>query len=170
MSGIVSVLPHQQFLVIMQGAPGSGKSYLANLIRLGIEAVGGKVFVCPTDDFFKDLNGGYRYDPAKLEEYHKMNQQRVQCILQYKGSAIVDNSNVRAWEAKPYVQMAVQLGIPVTFIRCAGNFPNVHGVPADKVEQMRFALEPLTVETCMRAVRPRKLPADLADSCLWYTI
>jgi predicted kinase len=161
---------HSQVLIIMQGAPGSGKSYLANLIRIGIEAEKGRVFVCPTDDFFHDLRGHYRYDPDKLEDYHKLNQQRVHCILKYGGSALVDNCNIKAWEAKPYVQMGVQLGIPITFIRCAAKFPNLHGVPTETVERMRASMEALSVETCMKAVRPRKLPADLADSVQWYTI
>jgi predicted kinase len=143
-----------QILVVMQGPSGGGKSTLANgHIKPLLEALGHTVRVCSTDDQFK-VDGVYRFDPSKLATYHAINQKLVIEALERGESVIVDNTNLARWEAKPYVQAAHQRGIPVTFHRVDGMYKNVHGVPDEKVEQMRSRLEPLTLEGCLGAKSP----------------
>lgn len=140
-------------LVVMQGASGSGKSTMAQTIKAMLEAVGQNVKVCSTDDEF-GVGEAYHFDPSKIAENHVKNQKNARYHLEWDTSVIVDNTNTQAWEARPYVQMAQELGVPVFFVPCHGKFQNVHGVPHDKVEAMRNRCEPLTVEGCLKAKAP----------------
>lgn len=140
-------------LVVMQGASGSGKSTMAETIRAMLKALGHDVRICSTDDQFK-VDGVYKFDPTKIGAYHAINQKICRQALEFGESVIVDNTNTQAWEAKPYVVMAQELGVPIFFVPCHGRFNNVHGVPSDKVEQMRQRCEPLSVEACLNARAP----------------
>jgi len=140
-------------LVLMQGASGSGKSTMAQTIKAMLKSLGIPVEICSTDDEFV-IDGKYEFDPSKLGENHIKNQKKCRYHLDFGTSVIVDNTNLQAWQAKPYVQMAQEYGIPVFFVPCHGRFTNLHGVPPEKVEQMRASCEPLTVEGCLKAVAP----------------
>lgn len=128
---------------LMQGPSGSGKSTLAKHIAYVIDA---EIF--STDEIFVE-NGVYNFDPKKLGIYHKRNQERVAKALAAGGNVIVDNTNLRRWEAKPYVLAALANGYEVKFVRATGNFQNIHGVPDAKVEQMKAAMEDLTLESVL---------------------
>lgn len=138
-----------QKLIIMQGQPGSGKSTLA----LSLSKEHGAV-ICSTDDLFLDVDGKYQFDPSKLGVNHKRNQEIAINLLKEGKSVIVDNTNIYAWQAKPYVEAAVALGIEVQFVRATGNFKTVHGVPDAKVEQMKRDMEVLTVESVLKSKVP----------------
>ena len=140
-------------LVVMQGASGSGKSTVAQTIKDMLIVLGHDAVICSTDDQFVE-NGVYTFRPDKIQEFHLKNQKKCRFHLDFGTSVIVDNTNTQAWEARPYVQMAQELGVPVFFVPCHGRFTNLHGVPADKVEAMRNRCEPLTVEGCLKAVAP----------------
>jgi NEDD4-binding protein 2 len=132
-----------QILVVMQGASGSGKTTLAKHIASVIDAE-----VYSTDDFFM-VDGQYKFDPTKLAVYHKLNQDRAIAAMENGANVVIDNTNIQAWQARPYVAYAVEHGITVKFVRATGDFQNLHGVPAEKVEKMRASLEPLSVESVM---------------------
>jgi predicted kinase len=140
-------------LVVMQGASGSGKSTVAKTIKAMLESLGHFVKICSTDEFFV-VDGVYKFDPSKIVAYHAANQAKCRGYLEAGDCVIVDNTNTQAWEAKPYVQMAQELGVPVFFVPCHGRFNNVHGVPSDKVEAMRNRCEPLSVEACLASKPP----------------
>lgn len=140
-------------LAVMQGASGSGKSTVAETIKAMLVALGHLVEICSTDKEF-EVDGVYKFDPSKISVYHAINQKKCRAALEWGESVIVDNTNTQAWEAKPYVQMAQELGIPVFFFPCHGRFNNLHGVPADRVEAMRQRLEPLSVKACLEAKAP----------------
>jgi MoxR-like ATPase len=56
-------------LVLMRGLPGSGKSTLAQQLA----ADSGVAFaICSTDDFFVAADGAYAFDPARLDEAHRV--------------------------------------------------------------------------------------------------
>jgi predicted kinase len=140
-------------LVIMQGASGSGKSTTAETIKEMLWSLGHECRICSTDKLF-EVDGVYKFDPSKIAENHLKNQKICRQALEFGECVIVDNTNTQAWEAKPYVQMAQELGVPVFFVACHGRFNNLHGVPSDKVEAMRQRCEPLTVEGCLQARAP----------------
>lgn len=140
-------------LIIMQGASGSGKSTLAEQFKAWFESLGHIVKICSTDKQF-ERDGVYKFDPSKIGVYHAINQKLCRQALEFGQTVIVDNTNTQAWEAKPYVQAAQELMIPVFFFRATGNYTNVHGVPSDKVEAMKARLEPLSVEACLASKAP----------------
>ena len=136
-----------QELIILQGPPGGGKSTFAYdlFYKMGVY----NTVLCSTDDFFYNLLGHYEFVAAKLPEYHKANKERVRYFLERGKNVIVDNTNIRRWEAYDYVVMGLQHGCKITFIRCNHHFKNHHGVPDDKVEAMRVAMEELSVESVL---------------------
>ncbi len=135
-------------LYVMQGPPGSGKSYVANALSEGLDAD-----VCSTDDYFYE-GTFYNFQPSKLVENHAKNLKRACDLLEHGRTVIVDNTNIQRWQCREYVRFAVNKGIPVVFIRCTGQFNTVHGVPPDKIEQMRASLEDLTVESVLNSKAP----------------
>jgi adenylate kinase family enzyme len=138
-----------QICVIMQGASGSGKSTLAKQIAGVIDA---EIF--STDDFHVESDGMYRFKPEQLGLFHKKNQERAIVAMQAGKNVIIDNTNIKKFEAKPYVQAALQVGATIRFVRALGDFKNVHGVPDDKVQMMKEKLEDLSVEGCLASVAP----------------
>ena len=64
--------------------------------------------------------------------------ERAKAFLDEGRSVIVDNTNIQAWQPREYVRHAIRLGVQVEFVRASGNFNNVHGVPLEKVEKMRY--------------------------------
>jgi predicted kinase len=127
----------QKILYIMRGLSGSGKSTLAN--QLGEEGV-----VVSTDDYFME-NGEYKFDPDKLREAHAWAQNQIEEVMQRGISPIVaDNTNVKAWEMKPIVQLALKYGYKVEVREPTTPWKfdpvelakrNKHGVPQEKIEE-----------------------------------
>ena len=134
-------------MVIMQGHSGSGKSTLAKVIAGVLDA---NVF--STDDFFI-VDGKYVFNPAKLGTYHAMNQIAVERAVDRGENVIVDNTNIRKWEAAPYVKKGVDAGYTIKFVRATGNYQNTHGVPDEVIQRMKDNMEDLSVEGCLEALR-----------------
>lgn len=156
-----------QTMYILQGAPGTGKSTLAEGLCHVATRAGHLCLVASTDDYFCVMDFHtrtcvYKFDREKLGEAHLWNQERVRRALELGDSVVVDNTNIQAWQARPYVEMAVARKIPVVFIRLTANFKNVHGVPDEAVENMRMHLEELTVEKCLAA----KYPWEIEAACV----
>ncbi len=128
-------------VVIMQGPPGSGKSTRAAQVA---KEFGDNVTICSTDDQFIGPDGVYTFDPSKLFQNHLANQRKVEKELKAGRNVIVDNTNLVARDAKAYIDLAKKYGAKVRVERCTGKYQNVHGVPADKVEQMRGRMQDLT--------------------------
>lgn len=152
-----------QTCIILQGPSGSGKSSLSRVIQAGADADYRRLakgeghkpcFICSTDDFFLNEAGVYVFKKERLGEYHAKNQAKARLLLKEGQSVIVDNTCIHKYEAKPYVQAAVDASVPVVFIRMAGQWKNEHGVPEQVVARMRAEMEPLTVEGCLAARAP----------------
>jgi len=156
-------LANQKKLILARGVSGSGKSTLAQ--ELG---QGGTVF--STDEFFM-RNGNYQFDPDKIQEAHQWNQKRTEQAMQDGLSPIViDNTNLRFWEMKPYVETAQKYGYSVEFAepdwhpdlkddKGRWNFDflkgrNVHDVPDDVLQEMINSYEHNpTVDDVLRSKR-----------------
>lgn len=125
-------------MIIMRGLSGSGKSTLAR--QLG---EGGQVF--STDDFFM-YKGDYFFDPMKIGDAHKWNIKRVdEAASKGVSPLVVDNTNVEAWEAKAYVNIAQKHGYSVQIQEAQTPWRfdadelakrNTHGVPRDAIQTM----------------------------------
>ncbi|KAF5899601.1 NEDD4-binding protein 2-like 2, partial [Clarias magur] len=99
-------------LIMMRGLPGSGKSTLARQVS----SSGPSGLVLSTDDYFYQMDG-YRFDPTLLGAAHDWNQNRAKkAMLDRRTPVVIDNTNLRAWEMKPYVSMALDTGYRVEFV------------------------------------------------------
>ncbi|NXP77547.1 N4BP2 protein, partial [Ramphastos sulfuratus] len=130
-----------QVLVLLRGVPGSGKSYLARtLLEDNPDGI-----ILSTDDYFCK-NGQYHYDPDCLGEAHDWNRKRAKEAFEMRISPIIiDNTNIQAWEMKPYVTLAQQFKYKVMFREPDTWWKfkpkelekrNVHGVPKEKIKRM----------------------------------
>lgn len=151
-----------QVLVLLRGVPGSGKSYLARMI---LEDNPSGV-ILSTDDYFYKC-GKYRYDADCLGEAHDWNRKRAKEAFEMKISPIIiDNTNIQAWEMKPYVTLAQQFKYKVMFREPDTWWKfkpkelerrNVHGVSKEKIKRMLEQYERcLTVNSILDSSVPEK--------------
>uniref|UniRef100_U3JJL3 NEDD4 binding protein 2 n=1 Tax=Ficedula albicollis TaxID=59894 RepID=U3JJL3_FICAL len=154
-----------QVLVLLRGVPGSGKSYLArNLLE---DNPGG--IILSTDDYFYK-HGQYHYDPDCLGEAHDWNRKRAKEAFEMRISPIIiDNTNIQAWEMKPYVTLAQQFKYKVMFREPDTWWKfkpkelerrNIHGVSKEKIKRMLERYERcLTVRSILDSSVPDKSEA-----------
>ena len=120
-------------LVLVRGAPGSGKTSFAAGLS-GFELV-------EADQFFL-VDGVYRYDREGVPEAHRWAQERTAGILVSGGRVVVANTFTKLWELQPYFLM----GVPTKVYRCLGSWPNEHGVPDEVVLRMKEGYQPHPTE------------------------
>lgn len=146
--GVLITRPTQE-LVIMRGIPGSGKSTMAkSLVREGrihstddvIESQG------DYDKFFVDMKESKDFSP--LARAHSTNYKNiVKSISEGVSPVIVDNTNIKANEAKQIVVKALEMGLSdnnISIVDMGTNGltaevladRNTHGVPLDKIKSM----------------------------------
>ncbi|NWU14660.1 N4BP2 protein, partial [Cephalopterus ornatus] len=154
-----------QVLVLLRGVPGSGKSYLArNLLE---DNPGG--IILSTDDYF-NKHGQYHYDPSCLGEAHDWNRKRAKEAFEMGISPIIiDNTNIQAWEMKPYVTLAQQFKYKIVFREPDTWWKfkpkelerrNIHGVSKEKIKRMLERYERcLTIRSILDSSVPDKSEA-----------
>jgi predicted kinase len=123
-------------LILLRGLPGSGKSTFAKNYALNIDGIH-----LEADMFFTDKEtGAYVFDPSKLRYAHEWCQERVESFMKHGAQPIiVTNTFTQEWEMQPYFDMAEKYDYMVhSFIaENRHNGVNEHGVPAEKLEQMK---------------------------------
>lgn len=117
---------HCSRLFLVRGVPGSGKTTYAK--TLGIEDH------YEADMWFEE-NGGY--DPTKIKLAHEWCQKRAIEAMRAGRDVVVSNTFTRLWEMRPYKDAAQEIGVKVIECVMTGEWENIHGVPANKVRQMR---------------------------------
>jgi len=132
-----------KILTLVRGLPGSGKSTFANIIT-------NKFSICEADKFFYDKEGNYNFDATKLREAHNWCREQVEIRMkdnqineQFYPEIVVSNTFTQEWEMDAYFGLANQYGYKVFTIIVENRHDGVneHGVPADKLEQMRNRFE-----------------------------
>ncbi|XP_006873286.1 PREDICTED: NEDD4-binding protein 2 [Chrysochloris asiatica] len=156
-------------LVLLRGLPGSGKSFLARILQE--DNRGG--IILSTDDYFY-INGQYRFDVKYLREAHEWNQNRAKEAFEKKVSpVIIDNTNLQAWEMRPYVALSQKHKYKVLFrepdtwwkfIPQELARRNIHGVSKEKITRMlehyqRFVSVPIIMSSSV----PER--AECIESC-----
>ncbi|NXL83581.1 N42L1 protein, partial [Alectura lathami] len=122
--------------------------------------------VLSTDDFFA-RNGVYVFEPDFLEDAHKWNQKRARKAMKNgKSPVIIDNTNIHAWEMKPYVMMARENSYEVIFREPDTPWKfnvrelmrrNIHDVPRQKIEQMKEEYEHyVTFHSVLHSEKPSR--------------
>lgn len=133
-----------KILTLVRGLPGSGKSTFAHFIWVNH-------VVCEADKFFVGEDGVYRFDSSKLKEAHKWCKDKVEGMMKenetsggaYYPEIAVSNTFTQEWEMKDYYALAEKYGYTVFSIIVENRHGGVnqHGVPEEKLQQMRDRFE-----------------------------
>jgi len=125
----------EKVLYIVRGVPGSGKTTLAKQLTAN---------VFEADHYFYDNDGNYNFIPSEIKEAHKECQQFVGYAMESGIEKIaVSNTFTQEWEMEPYFELAKKHGFNVFTIIVENRHGglNQHGVPEDKIEQMKNRFE-----------------------------
>ena len=132
-----------KILTLVRGLPGSGKSTFANLIT-------NKFSICEADLFFYDKEGNYNFDGSRLKLAHVWCFNQVRTRMednklnpQFYPEIVVSNTFTQEWEMEKYYELAEEYGYKVFSIIVENRHGGVnqHGVPAEKIEQMKNRFE-----------------------------
>ncbi len=145
----------EKVLYLMRGLPGSGKTTLARTLSNNIFA---------TDDFFLH-EGKYVFVLEKADEAHEWNRRRVrEALASGVSPVVVDNTNIRAWELKPYVEMGMIFGYDTVLVEPESPHKwdveelarkSQHGVPKEVIEKMLELYEKdLTLDLILKSSKP----------------
>jgi len=125
-------------LLLLRGCPGSGKSTLAKSLS---NANTGYVEA----DMYFVKDGEYKFDSSKLKDAHEWCRKEVENYMGPYGfdKVIVSNTFTQEWEMKPYYKLAEKYGYMVfsLIVENRHGGVNEHGVPEDKLEQMKNRFE-----------------------------
>ncbi|KAJ8412474.1 hypothetical protein AAFF_G00128100 [Aldrovandia affinis] len=103
--------PH---LFILRGLPGSGKTQLASEIMDQYDLGNGEIL--STDEYYINANGRYVYRHRLRNIAHQWNRDRAQeAMANGAHPIIIDNTNMRRCEMKPYVKMGLDYGYYIRF-------------------------------------------------------
>lgn len=169
--GVAITKPDQE-LIIMRGIPGSGKSTKAKQLV-------GKGSIHSTDDvisskgnyneFFDNMKASGNF--SMLSVVHGENlRNAVKDMEMGVTPVVIDNTNIRPFESKPYIENALKLGyddrnISIVDIGTGGASAeelakrNTHGVPLDKIQSMidsHKSFGDLTIDKIMQAENVQK--------------
>jgi predicted kinase len=125
----------EKVLYIVRGIPGSGKSTFAKQLTAN---------VFEADHYFYDENCNYKFDPTKIKDAHQDCQDNVKhAMVSSIPKIAVSNTSTMEWELAPYYILAEQYGYSIfsVVVENRHNGVNVHGVPKDKLEQMKTRFE-----------------------------
>ena len=124
-----------QTLYLIRGLPGAGKSSLASeLKQQGVVDV-----VLEADDVFQTENG-YAFDPSNLKWAHHCCQHNTKLFLSDGYSVAVSNTSTTEKEVETYQKIAKDFGVRFISLIVENRHEgaNIHGVPEEKLRQMRF--------------------------------
>jgi len=126
-------------LFLLRGLPGSGKSTLAKDLSGGA----GQCHF-EADMFFLDDDSNYVFDASRIKQAHQWCQDQV--LRAMNGDMhiiVVSNTFTQEWEMEWYFNIAEKYGYRVYSLIVENRHGgiNEHGVPADKLEQMKQRFE-----------------------------
>jgi len=122
----------KNFLILIRGLPGSGKSTKAN--QLLDQKVVDAHFEA---DQYCMKDGVYKFDSSKVSDNHQSCQEDTFSALLCGDSVVVSNTFTKTWEMLPYIDFCWMNKIPWTIIECLDNYGSIHSVPINIIEKMK---------------------------------
>ncbi|XP_068207115.1 NEDD4-binding protein 2-like [Palaemon carinicauda] len=97
----IDYILRSKLMIILKGLPGSGKSTIAENIKMLYE----NAVICSADHFFM-VDGKYMFNPEKLKDAHGACQTKArEAAKRNKSVIVIDNTNIKNWESSCYLQM-----------------------------------------------------------------
>lgn len=132
-----------QKLVLICGAPGAGKTTLADTICMNLS----RFVSYEADDFFTSEDGNtYNFDKSKLPDAHAQCRKDCEEALDSNFNCIVSNTSTRTRDIETYKAIAEKHEATFVVIALFEQYPNRHSVPALVVERMREQMELTSAE------------------------
>lgn len=129
-------------LIIIRGAPGSGKSTMA----YKLQDQDPSLRHWEADDYFF-IGSKYVFDPRLLPSAHEWCHSSVLHDLRNGNDVVVSNTFTRCWEMSKYMGLGGVIDdLHIEVIELHTEYVNRHGVPEEKVDQMRRRFEPLPAD------------------------
>ncbi|RNA17520.1 NEDD4-binding 2-like 1 [Brachionus plicatilis] len=167
-------------LVIMRGASGSGKSTLSK--KLKPENFG--IIISADSYFINPRTKTYVFDRNKLNDAHlECKIKATNAMKNFVYPIIIDNTNIKIWEFKPYVKLAVQNNYQIVIIEPRTpwhkdvsqlSLKNKHNVDATLIRRTLADFEPLDlprlIEECHQelkkdcTIKKRLSPTGILDN------
>lgn len=142
-------------IVILRGCSGSGKSTLAHESAINHRISGDlshAVCCCEADQWFKNSDNEYVFDPKEIHNAHRWCQLSVENFLRsYKNCvAIVSNTSTTYKEILPYTLLAQKYGAEIEIMQPNNPWSrdvaecykrNTHRVPLETIQKQLDRLE-----------------------------
>lgn len=125
-------------LILVRGAPGSGKSSYGK----ELEAAYKQYILLEADMYMLGTKGGYVYDPSRIKDAHKWCQTTTKALLLSGKTVVVANTFTKLWEILPYLDLATKIDCPIEIIHMTSRYKSTHGVPESTIERMLEEYEP----------------------------
>lgn len=125
-----------QYLILVRGLPGAGKSTIADILK---ESAASAWIKLEADMFFVDGEGRYAFDPNELHQAHNWCQKQAVSALAGGYSVVVSNTSTTEKEVAVYKEIAEMKGAVFFSIVVENRHGNgsVHNVPSETVDRMR---------------------------------
>lgn len=101
---------------LMQGPSGSGKSNWARMMKDAAIEAGYRTSILSADDYFRDTDGNYNFDPRMLNRAHMSVVVKAFRLMNHAAESkdsyriIIDNTNMENWEYDAIAVIAYDLG------------------------------------------------------------
>lgn len=138
-------------LILMQGSPASGKSWIARAIQEAPSLTG---YIVSADYYFTDAEGNYKFKPDELHTAHMIAQYQCEELMKRgEETIIVDNTNIKKRDIRKYVILANTYGyfIQVVRVQCERKLQELQQaernarkpIPKEVIEEMNAKIQDL---------------------------
>lgn len=132
---------YDNIVILIRGAPGSGKSTYANKLNLTNK----KIF--EADQYFYNDKLEYKFVPANLGKAHLSCYNRFTDFLKSDTglTAIQSNTNINIRDMKPYIKYTLKNKYRLIVINILSQYTSIHNVPQEVVDRMNNNLKPFNI-------------------------